>query len=182
MQQKAALEELNSLGREAFTRIIGPIFEHSPWIAETTWEKRPFEGLEGLHGRLCETVRAASEEKQLELIRAHPDLVGRAALAGTLTSASTAEQASAGLSRLSAEEIATFQKYNQAYRDKFGFPFVICARLKKKEAILSAFPVRLEHSREQEMRTALEEIYKIAYLRLQDIIARHGGEAEHSRS
>jgi OHCU decarboxylase len=151
-------------------RVVGPVFEHSPWIAEETWPKRPFGDLERLHEALSDTVRKAGEERQLALIRAHPDLVGRAALAGTLTAASTSEQANAGLDKLSAEEIAAFQKHNAAYREKFGFPFVICARLNKKEAILKAFPLRLEHSHAEEIKTALEEIGKIAYLRLRDIV------------
>ena len=152
-------------------RLIGPVFEDSPWIADQAWSRRPFADLAALHNSLCETVRRAGGEKQLALIQAHPDLVGRAALAGALTSASTSEQASAGLNKLTSEEIADFQKFNRAYRDRFGFPFVICARLNKKEAILKAFPRRLRHSREQELQTALEEIYKIAYLRLKDIVA-----------
>jgi OHCU decarboxylase len=176
------MRELNHLPRDEFTVIIGPVFELSPWIAETTWGHRPFVDLEALHRELCQSVRAASEERQLELIHAHPDLVGKAALAGALTAPSAAEQAGAGLDRLTSEEIAIFQSYNQAYRHKFGFPFVICARLNKKEAILEAFPVRFEHSRQQEIKAALAEIYKIAYLRLRDIITDHGGEAEHSRS
>src|SRR6266446_6078709 len=162
--------QLNSLSHEEFVRIIGPVFEHSPWIAEVTWPQRPFFSLETLHRALCDTVRNASEEKQLSLIRAHPDLVGRAALAGTLTPESTREQASAGLGALTPEEIAAFQKSNAAYRERFGFPFVICARLNKKEAILSGFRVRLSNSREQEIETALEEIFKIARLRLQATI------------
>jgi len=171
MKQKFKVAQLNSFIREDFVHLIGPVFEHSPWIAEATWVKRPFEDVEALHGSLCETVRAAGEEKQLALIRAHPDLVGRAALEGSLTCQSSAEQASAGLDKLTEEEIASFQNSNQAYRDRFGFPFVICARLNKKEAILRGFRERLKHSREEEIKTALEEIYKIAYLRLQDILA-----------
>ena len=167
---KIALSELNASSGDVFVRLVGPVFEHSPWIAQATWPKQPFNGLDELHRRLCDTVRQAGEEKQLALICAHPDLVGRAALAGTLTPSSTAEQSGAGLNRLDVEEIATFQKYNQAYRDTFGFPFVICARLNKKEAILKAFPARLGNSREQEIKTALEEIYKIAYFRLSDIV------------
>ena len=162
--------QLNSMERGEFVRVVGPVFEHSPWIAEAAWPKRPFTDPRRLHEALCETVREAGEERQLALICAHPDLVGRAALAGTMTPASTSEQASAGLGRLSAEEIDQFQKHNVAYREKFGFPFVICARLNKKEAILGAFPIRLEHSRPEEIKTALEEIGKIAYLRLQDIV------------
>jgi OHCU decarboxylase len=115
-------------------------------------------------------VNAAGLDRQLTVIREHPDLVGRAALAGTLTRESTGEQASAGLNRLSPDEIALFQKQNDAYKNKFNFPFVICARLNKKEAILAGFERRLKNSREQEIKTALEEILKIAELRLRDLI------------
>jgi 2-oxo-4-hydroxy-4-carboxy-5-ureidoimidazoline decarboxylase len=170
MNQNYTLASLNSCSADDFVRIIGPVFEHSPWIAEATWPKRPFTDLQALHRALCDTVQRAGEERQLALIRAHPDLVGRAALAGTLTPASTSEQASAGLDRLTSDEIVAFQKFNDAYRDKFGFPLVICARLNKKEAILNALPIRLEHARQEEIKTALEEIGKIAYLRLQEII------------
>src|SRR5689334_1260467 len=94
------LAQLNNLSHSEFVHLIGPVFEHSPWIAEATWLRRPFQRVKDLHHALCDSVRNAGEEKQLELIRAHPDLVGRAALAGTLTRASTLEQASAGLDRL----------------------------------------------------------------------------------
>jgi len=167
------LSEINSLGQDDFVRIIGPVFEHSPWIAEAAWLKRPFASLGALHQALCQTVAGAGEEKQLALIRAHPDLVGRAAQAGTLTRASTNEQASAGLTQLTPDEIEAFQTNNAAYHAKFGFPFVICARLNKKEAILEGFRVRLNHSREQEIETALEEIGKIAWLRLKDLTNKH---------
>jgi 2-oxo-4-hydroxy-4-carboxy-5-ureidoimidazoline decarboxylase len=165
------LAEINQLARDEFVRVIDPVFEHSPWIAEATWPKRPFANLENLHRALCETVQNAGEENQLALIRTHPDLVGRAALAGSLTRESTSEQASAGLGKLTPEEIGTFQKSNAAYREKFGFPFVICARLNKKEAILTGFEQRLKNSPEQEIKTALEEIFKIAELRLQDLVS-----------
>lgn len=160
------LSQLNALNREDFVGIIGSVFEHSPWIAERTWDRRPFADREELHAALCETVDDADETAQLDLIRAHPDLVGRA----VLTSESRGEQASANLTGLSQDEIKTFDGYNKRYREKFGFPFVICARLNKKEAILEAFPRRLENSAEQEKETALEEIYKITDLRLKDLI------------
>jgi 2-oxo-4-hydroxy-4-carboxy-5-ureidoimidazoline decarboxylase len=163
------LSQLNGLGRADFVRVIGPVFEHSPWIAEATWPKRPFASPADLHQALCRTVREAGEEKQLALICAHPDLVGRAALAGTLGKESTHEQASAGLNRLTAPEIELFRTRNDAYRGKFGFPFVICARLNRKEAILAGFDRRLENSRAQEIQAALEEIFKIAELRLGDL-------------
>src|SRR3954466_6384668 len=160
------LSQLNALDREDFTRIIGPVFEHSPWIAEGTWDRRPFQDRDELHAALYETVTSADEPAQLELIRAHPDLVGRA----VLTTESQGEQASANLSGLSEDEIKTFDGYNRRYREKFGFPFVICARLNKKEAILGAFPRRLQNSGAREQETALAEIYKIANLRLKDLI------------
>ncbi len=164
------LEWLNSLSQEEFVRVVGPVFEHSPWIAEEAWAQRPFTGVEELHRALVKVVREAGEERQLQLIRAHPDLVGRAALAGTLTPESNREQASAGLGRLTPEEIAAFQSNNQAYREKFGFPFVICARLNKKEAILKGFEARLKNTRTQETAAALEEIGEIAWLRLKDLV------------
>jgi OHCU decarboxylase len=164
------ISQLNRLGQTEFVRVVGPVFEHSPWIAETAFTKKPFADLENLHRALCETVKNSGEEKQLALIRAHPDLVGKIALAGQLTKESTNEQASAGLNKLSPEEIDLFQKQNAAYKNKFGFPFVICARLNKKAAIFAGFETRLKNSRERETKTALEEIFKIAELRLQDLI------------
>ncbi|HYE59229.1 MAG TPA: 2-oxo-4-hydroxy-4-carboxy-5-ureidoimidazoline decarboxylase [Rhodothermales bacterium] len=165
------LDDLNALDRDAFVAVVGPVFEHSPWIAARTWPARPFASREALHAALCGTVEAASREEQLGLIRAHPDLVGRAARAGTLTAASTREQAGAGLGALSPEEVTLFDLYNAAYHARFGFPFVICARENKKDAILSAFPVRLAHTAEEEVATALAEIAKIAWYRLADLVA-----------
>lgn len=158
--------ELNLLPGENFTRTLGSVFEHSPWVAARTAGARPFESREQLSAALCQTVQQATEEEKLALIRAHPDLVGRA----VLTQESETEQASAGLGELSRDDAELFQDYNRAYHERFGFPFVICARLNKKEAILRAFPERLQNSREKEIETALGEIYKIAELRLRDLI------------
>ncbi|MGP8022001.1 MAG: 2-oxo-4-hydroxy-4-carboxy-5-ureidoimidazoline decarboxylase [Limisphaerales bacterium] len=164
------LSQLNQAGQAEFVRVVGPVFEQSPWIAEITWSKKPFADMKDLHRSLCKAILEASREKQLALICAHPDLAGRAALSGTLTRESTGEQASAGLDRLSRSEIGLFQKWNAVYREKFGFPFVICARLTKKEAILGGLERRLSNSREQEIQIALGEIFKIAELRLLDLI------------
>jgi 2-oxo-4-hydroxy-4-carboxy-5-ureidoimidazoline decarboxylase len=164
------LPEVNGWDHAAFTRILGQVFEHSPWVAQRTWRKRPFSGLEALHHALCETVMASTEEEQLALIRAHPDLAERAAVPGGLTASSAQEQTIAGLDKLGVEEIRLLKELNQAYRGKFGFPFIICARLNKKAAILDGVRPRLAHARAEEIRRALEEIGKIAYLRLQDII------------
>jgi 2-oxo-4-hydroxy-4-carboxy-5-ureidoimidazoline decarboxylase len=163
------LTQLNALSLANFIRVVGPVFEHSPWIAEATWPQRPFASVAALHTALCATVNQATEAQQLALIRAHPDLVGKLALAGQLTRESTTEQASAGLTQLTAAEVAQFQTNNAAYKAKFGFPFIICARLNKKDAILNGFATRLHNSREQEIKTALEEIFKIADLRLKDL-------------
>jgi 2-oxo-4-hydroxy-4-carboxy-5-ureidoimidazoline decarboxylase len=168
---RLSISQINALSPDEFTRVFGPVFEHSQWIAEQTAAKRPLAGLEQLHGAMCDVVRTAPLDKQLSLIAAHPDLVGRAALAGTLTKESTTEQASAGLNNLSPQEIALFQKQNAAYRQKFGFPFIICARLNKKDAIIAGFERRLRNTHEQEIKTALEEIFKIADLRLRDLVS-----------
>lgn len=168
---RRTLSEINAFGQSEFVHFIGAVFEHSPWIAETTCAQRPFAGLEKLHTALCDTVKSSGEEKKLALIRAHPDLVGRLALAGQLTKESTGEQASAGLDKLSPEEIELFQKNNADYKNKFGFPFIVCARLNKKDAILKGFSSRLKNSRTQEIQAALEEIFKIAELRLRDLVS-----------
>ena len=160
------LAELNALTRDGFTRVVGPIFEHSPWVAERSHAARPFDTREQLHSTMCATVERATDDEKLALIRAHPDLVGRA----VLTSESQSEQASAGLENLTAEEVQLFEKYNAEYKTRFAFPFVICARLHKKEAILRAFPERLKQARQKEIETALAEIYKIAELRLRDLV------------
>jgi 2-oxo-4-hydroxy-4-carboxy-5-ureidoimidazoline decarboxylase len=160
------LAELNALDRTEFTRIVGPVLEHSPWVAARTASQCPFSSREALHAALMTTVGQASDDEKLALIRAHPDLIGDT----HLTSASQAEQTAAGLLNATAAESQQFREYNRRYRDRFGFPFVICARLNKKEAIAQAFPVRLRNSREKEIETALQEISKIAELRLQDLV------------
>ncbi|MFL6527137.1 MAG: 2-oxo-4-hydroxy-4-carboxy-5-ureidoimidazoline decarboxylase [Chthoniobacterales bacterium] len=160
------LAEVNALSRDDFVRVVGPVFENSPWIAQRAWVERPFGSGAELHRALCDVVGRASADEKLSLIRAHPDLVGNA----VLTAESEGEQKSAGLGSLTEEERQQFRDYNAQYRERFGFPFVICARLNKKEAILHAFPARLQNSPETEMKTALEEIYKIAELRFQDVV------------
>lgn len=166
----SSLSELNGLDRAAFTGKLGHLFEHSPWVADETWPRRPFRDAAHLHAELCATLRDAMPERQLELIRAHPDLAGRLARENRLTAESSREQASAGLDRMGVEEMATFQKFNDAYRARFSFPFVICARLNARFAILAAMQARLENNPEQEFATALDEIEKIARLRLEDFL------------
>ncbi|HEY1685132.1 MAG TPA: 2-oxo-4-hydroxy-4-carboxy-5-ureidoimidazoline decarboxylase [Tepidisphaeraceae bacterium] len=170
--EKLPISQINSMPLAEFTSQFGGIFEHSPWIAERAAVKRPFASIDAMLQAMWEVVSSVSAEQQMKLIRAHPDLVGRAAnQAEALTRESAGEQASAGLMQLSPDEINSFRQFNQQYRDQFGFPFVICARENKKEAILAAFPTRLANSPDQERATALAEIRKIARLRLIDRVS-----------
>lgn len=162
------VDDLNRCPPEEFVAVVGPVFEHSPWIAAAVVDRRPFASRERLHAALCEVVTTAGEDRQLALIRAHPDLVGRAVAA--LTAESSREQAAAGLMELTADDRSRFDDYNSRYKARFGFPFVICARKNKKEAILRAFPERLTHTRDEEIATALDHIFQIAALRLADLL------------
>jgi len=164
------LAELNQSDRPTFVAALGHLFEHSPWVAEETWPKRPFATREELHAALCTTMRAATYERQLALIRAHPDLAGRLAQQKKLTAESTREQAAAGLDQLTDAELAAFTRQNETYKKRFGFPFIICARLNAKAAILTAMESRVTNLPGEEFATALGEIEKIAWLRLQDAV------------
>jgi OHCU decarboxylase len=164
------LSSLNGFDRGRFVAVCGPLFEHSPWIAERTWPRRPFASVDALHAALVEAMYSATEAEQIKLISAHPDLVGRLARQGRLTAESTTEQSAAGLGALSPDDAEAFDRYNSQYKAKFGFPFVVCARENKKDAILEAFPTRLNNSRPAEIATALLEISKIARLRLLDAV------------
>ena len=166
---KTPLKRLNMMNAHGFVRTIGHVFENSPQIAEQAFHQHPFHSLADLHEKLCQTVKSLSDEQKVALIAAHPDLVG--GMAQPLTPQSQAEQAAAGLTQLSDDEREAFNLYNEAYREQFGFPFVICARENKKEAILAAFPRRLRHTREREIDVAIDEICKIAHLRLLDAVS-----------
>lgn len=168
--RQLTLQAINTLDQPHFIQALGGLFEGPPWIVAEAWYKRPFASQDALYQTLCTIMYEAPVEKQVELLRAHPDLVGRAALAGTLSPSSTDEQAAAGLDHLSPEEIATFTRLNAAYSERFGFPFVICARENKKESILAGFASRLQHNRQQEIVIALAEVAKICSLRLQDLV------------
>ncbi len=160
------LAALNAAPQEEFVRVIGPVYEHSPHFARRAVAHRPFADAEHLRHALQQEVNHAPENEQMALIKAHPDLIGRA----VLTSESQGEQSAAGLTDLTAEEVELFRRHNAAYREKFGFPFIICARMNKKDAILEAFPRRLQNDAATEEKTALAEIHKIAALRLHDIL------------
>ncbi len=164
------IADLDRLDRDAFVAAVGHAFERSPWVAEETFPRRPFGSVEALHSALCSTLLAAPRARQLELVRAHPDLAGRLARAEGLTAESRREQAGAGLDEMGAEEGAELERLNGAYRERFGFPFVICARLTDRHGILSALRLRLQNGPEEEVQAALAEIGKIAGLRLRDAV------------
>ena len=165
------LEDLNTQTPEAFVETFSGIYEHSPWVAEAAVPKRPFQSVEALGDAMQASVEAASHDQKLALLRAHPELAGKAAIDGTLTQASKAEQASAGLDRMLPEEFRQLTDMNAAYSQKFGFPFIICVRLTTKAGILAALEKRLENTIQNEFETALGEVYKIARLRLEGVVA-----------
>lgn len=171
MQEKITIDRVNDLDRRGFVERFGSVYEHSPWVAEEAWKARPFGSLEDLHVAMAGAVSVAPEGCKMALIRAHPDLAGKAAMAGELTSESEAEQASVGLDRLSPEEYERFTSMNEAYREKFGMPMIVAVREHdSKESILRSAGERLGNTREQEVEAALAEIAKIARFRLQDLV------------
>ena len=167
----ATTDRLNALDHAAFLALAGPVFEHSPWIAERAWAARPFDGVDGLHRAMMQVVGDASTDEQLALLRAHPDLAGKAARAGTMTADSVREQAGAGLDRMSDAEYERFDRLNAAYLEKFGFPFIIAVRRHTRESILAAYETRLKNDRGGEMKTALAEVGFITRLRLDALLA-----------
>jgi 2-oxo-4-hydroxy-4-carboxy-5-ureidoimidazoline decarboxylase len=156
-------------GREAFVARYGGLVEHSPWVAEAAYERGPFASREDLLSALTDAMRTAPLERRVALIRAHPDLAGKAAIEGRVTADSAREQGSAGLDRLSPDEHEMFTRANTAYRERFGFPFVVCAREHTKDSILRTAAERLDHSPDEEIDIALGEIAKIARLRLGEL-------------
>ncbi len=150
------------MDQDAFVAVLGTVFEHTPAIAAEAWQQRPFTDIEHLHRTMMAVVAGLSPEAKLTLLRAHPDLGTRAKMAAD----SVQEQSGIGLDRLSPEEFAQFQALNRAYRDKFGFPFLIAVRNHTRASILAAFAQRLENSPEAELAQALAEIGQITRLRL----------------
>ncbi|MVW75594.1 2-oxo-4-hydroxy-4-carboxy-5-ureidoimidazoline decarboxylase [Pseudomonas xionganensis] len=158
------------LSRKDFVSAFADIYEHSPWVAEKAYDlgqDASLDEIDSLHQRMADILLSASHEAQLALINAHPDLAGKAAIRGELTASSTAEQAGAGISECSVEEFARFTELNDAYKAKFGFPFIKAVKGSNRHQILAAFEERIHNSAEQEFATALAEINKIALFRLQ---------------
>lgn len=163
--------DLNASDRAGFVDALGAIFEHSPWVVDRAWQRRPFAAADDLMTAMLAVVEAASDDEKLALIRAHPDLAGKAARAGALTEHSASEQAGVGLNRLSDEEFARFHHLNDAYKARFGFSFVIAVRGQTRETVLAAFEARLKNDLAAEMAEALRNIGLIARFRLEDVLA-----------
>jgi 2-oxo-4-hydroxy-4-carboxy-5-ureidoimidazoline decarboxylase len=159
-------DEAMALPDEAFVDRFGLLFEHSRWVVERAARRRPFADL---HAGLMQVVAEAMPDERLALVRAHPELAGKAAVDGALTAASAAEQASAGLDRLTQAEFDRFHALNAAYLQRFGFPFVICVRRTDKAGVLAAMERRLANDRDAELEAALAEVGEIVKLRLEDL-------------
>jgi 2-oxo-4-hydroxy-4-carboxy-5-ureidoimidazoline decarboxylase len=159
----------SAMSRDAFVAAYGRVYEHSPWVAEQLHDAGltvAHETVSGLASAMAAIVAATDDAAKHTLIRAHPDLAGKAAVAGNLTAESRSEQAGAGLDQCSAEEFAEFQRLNGAYQKKFGFPFIIAVSGLDRHAILDAFRVRLQNDQRQEFAEALRQIDRIAAIRI----------------
>jgi 2-oxo-4-hydroxy-4-carboxy-5-ureidoimidazoline decarboxylase len=160
------LSDLNQASPDAFAASIGDVFEHAAWVAEAAYAARPFATVTALHDAMMAAVRAAPSDRQLAFLRGHPELGGKVARAGAMTEDSKAEQGGLGLDRLSDEEFDRFERLNAAYREKFGFPFIICVRRHTRDSILRNFERRTHHDQAAELAAALAEIGFITRLRL----------------
>ena len=164
------LFDLNGCSKDDFVAALSNIFEYSPWIAEQAAAARPFAGVKQLFDAMKAAVDRAPAELRLALIKAHPDLANKTQRAAGLTAESNAEQNSVGLDRLSDAEYAAFERVNNAYRSKFGFPYIVCVRRHTKDSILRDFERRLPNDAKAEMQTSIAEICRIAALRLDQLV------------
>lgn len=160
----------SALSRAAFIQAFADIYEHSPWVAERAYDLGPnceLDDIDNLHARMSRVLLQASSDEQLALINAHPDLAGKAAVRGELTQASTDEQAGAGIHQCTPDEFQRFNELNQAYKARFGFPFIMAVKGSDRHRILAAFETRIHNTPQAEFACALAEINKIALFRLQ---------------
>jgi 2-oxo-4-hydroxy-4-carboxy-5-ureidoimidazoline decarboxylase len=168
---KVTLDELNRMDQSAFVAALGEVFEHTPWVAEAVQGARPFASLNALYDAMTAAVRNAGDARQMTLIKGHPDLAGKAAREGAITDDSKLEQSSAGLDQLSVDEFAAFHRLNDAYHTKFNIPFIVSVRRHGKESILRQFEKRLRNNAAAERDAALNEIFRIVALRIDQRIA-----------
>lgn len=164
------IDALNALSQDAFTDLLGGIFEHSAWVAQQAWTRRPFADELDLHRAMCAAVAHAGIDAQLTLIRAHPQLAGKAAVRGELTDASTREQRGAGLDQCTPEEFARITRLNDDYQRRFGFPFILAVRGHTRQSIIDTMAARIARTHDEEIAEALRQIERIAAFRLADMI------------
>ena len=164
------LDEINAMDEAAFIAALGGVFEHSPWVAQGVVAARPFASVAALHATMTDVVARAGEAQQLALLRAHPELAGKAAVRGELTADSTQEQSGAGLSACSPAEFATIADLNRRYNAKFGFPFILAVKGYDRTGILREFARRVEHDRNEEFAECLAQIGRITRFRLDALI------------
>lgn len=167
------LDALNTLDDISFTEFLGGIYEHSPWVAESILSLRPFESLSELQQAMREVVDQSGEDKQLELVLAHPELAGKAASEDRLTADSKNEQRGAGLDQCSAEELQQINELNLRYHNRFGFPFIIAVKGLQRSDIIEAMQQRLQHEPQHEFHEALQQIHRIAGFRLDALLSTH---------
>ncbi|WP_428492709.1 2-oxo-4-hydroxy-4-carboxy-5-ureidoimidazoline decarboxylase [Rhodopila sp.] len=164
--QDIDMASINAMDRPSFVQKFGGIFERSPWVADKAWEQRPFASVDTMHAAMVQVVKFAPLPSQLALLQSHPDLAGKQAQAGAMTSSSVSEQASAGLNALSKPEMEKISAFNAAYRQKFGFPFITAVRMHTKEGIFFDFAQRLKNDTQTEYQNDLQNVYAITRLRL----------------
>lgn len=162
----STIEELNRGDEATFVDVLGGVYEASPWVCERAWSERPFASLGELQEAMERAVQTASREKKRELLRAHPDLGEKT----EMTEESREEQASAGLDQLTPDQYEAFQRLNDEYRDRFGFPFIMAVRGESPNVIRDAMEERVTHSQSEEFQTALNEVHEIAKLRLEELV------------
>jgi len=160
------VQALNGMDKTSFVDTLESVYETSPWVAERAASDRPFDSIEAVHESMRQAVQNASRDKQLELLRAHPDLGERT----EMTDASREEQASAGLDQLSREQYETFQRLNETYREAFGFPFIMAVKGASPDVIQETMENRVDNSETEEFQTALNEVHEIAQLRLDELL------------
>ncbi|MEO7760513.1 MAG: 2-oxo-4-hydroxy-4-carboxy-5-ureidoimidazoline decarboxylase [Casimicrobiaceae bacterium] len=167
------LASINAMSAAQFSAAFGRVYEHSPWIAARAFVLRPAAGFASrgaLHAALVATVYAATEDEQIALLRAHPELAGKEAEANALTAESTSEQALAGLTAMSRDEVSRLRAMNATYLEKFGFPFIVCARNNTQQAIFGTLAARTHNFRAMELSNAMTQVGEIARLRLGDLV------------
>ena len=166
-----SIDDLNQMAVAEFTARFGDVAEHSPWVAERAAGARPFADRDAVADAFAAALRGATPDEQLAVLRAHPDLAGRAAVMGKLAEASRKEQAGAGLDRLTPEEFERFTALNAAYKERFEIPFIFAVKGATKKMILSAFEERLANEREVEVANAIENVCRIMRFRIEDWVA-----------